>query len=161
MSRAGAVVGVALALASTGACKKPDQAAPPKGAAVGSAGGSAATLAELITPSERARGEAACRDYHTQACACAAAHPDLASPPITDTCMLASAMPSALTMSLEIGGHPESSRPTAKQLQQNARDLIAKCFAGIAALPPVCATPAATGSSATTGTGSAGGSATP
>ncbi len=139
MSRAGVIVGVALALASTAACKKPDQAAPPKGAAaVGSAGGSAATLAELITPSERARGEAACRDYHTQACACAAAHPELTSPAIADTCMLASAMPGALTMSLEIGGHPESSRPTAKQLQQNARDLIAKCFAGIAALPPAC-----------------------
>ena len=149
MSRAGVIVGVALALASTGACKKPDQAAPPKGAAVGSAAGSAATLAELITPSERARGEAACRDYHTQACACAAAHP---SQTITDTCMLASAMPDALTMSLEIGGHPESSRPTAKQLQQNARDLIAKCFAGIAALPPVCATPAATGSAGSAAT---------
>jgi len=140
VSRAGVVISVGLALTAFGGCKKSDKAAPSSGAAVGSAGGagSAATLAELITPSERARGEAACRDYHTQACACAAAHPELTSPAIADTCMLASAMPGALTMSLEIGGHPESSRPTAKQLQQNARDLIAKCFAGIAALPPAC-----------------------
>lgn len=119
-------LGIALALAALGGCKKSDRAAsePP------AARPEAAAEPSGMSAAEAERGREACKSYVAQVCACAEKDAELAS-----ECDMARARPQALDMSLRsAAAEGNATAKDRRSIQANAEQIASACIEDAAAL---------------------------